>query len=134
MPLKVEEVLPDLERLKGMDEELYFGGPIRIQTPSLLLNSLEPPEGAEKIFGNIYLSHDITVLSSRNNIETDYNIRLYAGLASWGAGQLEREIMRGGWHIVRPTTNMIFGEESGEMLWEHLVDKTGGAIPIQIEI
>ena len=47
-------------------------------------------------------------------------LRGFAGYAGWAPGQLEQEILRGGWHVVPATEELVFSE-APESVWEMLV-------------
>jgi putative transcriptional regulator len=45
--------------------------------------------------------------------------RAYAGYAGWSAGQLEREMLMGGWQIAEADPETIFKKPSSE-IWQEL--------------
>lgn len=45
--------------------------------------------------------------------------RLYAGYAGWAAGQLERELSAGDWHILQADPETVFGKDP-EKIWQDL--------------
>ena len=56
-------------------------------------------------------------------IDKTYNVekfRAYAGYAGWAPGQLERELLDGGWHVMEASTEAVFDMESSE-IWPELI-------------
>ncbi|MGB5623495.1 MAG: YqgE/AlgH family protein, partial [Gammaproteobacteria bacterium] len=62
-------------------------------------------------------------------------LRVFAGHAGWGPGQLDREIADGGWHVVPAHMDDVFGLDRGPD-WGRLipdarplsVDASGGGM------
>lgn len=52
-------------------------------------------------------------------------VRLFAGYAGWGAGQLEGEIAAGGWFVVPARAEDALTAEPGE-LWPRVLARQGG--------
>ena len=47
-------------------------------------------------------------------------LRIYAGYAGWGAGQLEDEIAEGSWHVVPAQSSDLFSD-SPDRLWREIL-------------
>jgi putative transcriptional regulator len=54
---------------------------------------------------------------------TDEEIRVYSGYAGWAAGQLEREVRRGDWHLLPADAALIFRRDMTK-LWPELFLKS----------
>lgn len=52
-------------------------------------------------------------------------VRVFAGYAGWGAGQLELEIEAGTWFILEVRTEDVFGADP-ESLWRDVLARQGG--------
>lgn len=52
-------------------------------------------------------------------------VRLFAGYAGWGAGQLETEIDAGGWFVVDGDSDDVFTDDPAG-LWERVMTRQGG--------
>jgi putative transcriptional regulator len=52
-------------------------------------------------------------------------LRLFAGYAGWGSGQLELEIASGAWFVVETTADDPFWHEPAE-LWRRVLRRQGG--------
>jgi len=111
------EAVPDLKGLARYRGELYYGGPVRLHTMRTLLRTDSPPEDALQIVDAVYLTDvDEEMLLTATS---DAVIRFYAGYAGWSAGQLEYEIRRGSWDVIRATADQVFSDDP-ESMWGRL--------------
>ena len=115
-------VFPDIERLRSREEKLFFGGPVKRQELVFLVRAAAPLADADaiEILGGVYLSSDheaLRELLARDN-PVD-GLRVFAGYAGWGPGQLEAEVARGDWHVARADAGTVF-EKRPETLWREL--------------
>jgi len=104
---------PNMEFLQRYRGNLYFGGPM---DRSNVLVLIRDPENqvldTKPIFHDIYLSTDPELLRDIIGTEsTDQNLRLYAGHASWDAGQLDREIAAGHWRVIPAHADLVFAQD-----------------------
>ncbi len=121
--LKLSEALPDVKGFYGRTDTLYFGGPVKSReiTAMLVRMSKDPLPGANRIFDDVYSVFDMDALrrvaDNEGNGVKEY--RVFSGYAGWGQGQLEGEVSRGGWIIVKAASDEIFSGEPGNV-WERL--------------
>jgi putative transcriptional regulator len=112
MEISIDEALPDIDGIEGITLPLYFGGPVSRERMLVLLRSTKPPQGVQKLFDDVYLtlSRDalVEMLKNRN---PDKVLRIYAGYAGWGAGQLDHEMRRGDWVIAKADPGKVFTED-----------------------
>jgi putative transcriptional regulator len=54
-------------------------------------------------------------------------VRLYAGYAGWGPGQLEAEIDEGAWFVVEPAPDDVLTRDPGE-LWRRVMGRQPGRL------
>lgn len=99
-PLDVHEALPDWARFAGQPEVVFIGGPVGPGSIiGLALRSAELPDGAWQpvlgLVGVLDLSADADELGAA--VDT---VRVFAGYAGWGGGQLEGELAQGAWFVV----------------------------------
>ena len=52
-------------------------------------------------------------------------LRIFAGYAGWGEGQLEEEIAEGAWYVVDGEARDAFTDEP-ELLWRTVLRRQGG--------
>lgn len=111
------ELVDDAAAFSGYSGTLYWGGPVQMDSLRALLLSDTPPKGAEAIVGSVHLVHiDEELLEEPADRA---NLRYFIGYAGWGAGQLDREMERGSWHIVPATDEIVFAEDP-RALWKQL--------------
>lgn len=116
------DILPPDFGAEKLYEKLFIGGPVILAAPSFLINTEIPPEGAMKIFSHVYLSMSIDKVLNEENSKRHKEVRIYAGISSWAPGQLQIELARGDWVILRPESNMVFSEDP-EVVWQKLIEK-----------
>ena len=107
--IAVSELFPDLKRLAQLDDKVYFGGPVQIESVSFLYRSDTPSEGATQVVGDVYLSMDGELLRKLLAREKPMEgLRIFIGYSGWGPGQLQAEIARGDWKLAPADTAAIF--------------------------
>jgi len=120
-PLLLSAVFPENEKLRDSDAAVFFGGPVSPQLLVYAFRSADQPEGALKVLPDLHLSFDPTVLAQllrRANPTAD--LRVYAGYSGWAPGQLQHEIARGDWYVVRADAETIFSEDPGSV-WSEML-------------
>lgn len=117
------EILPQLQEL-GLDSyDLYIGGPVRLNSLRLLVQTEAGLDDYYRVVDNIFQITDLRGVQDLLDQKTgQFRIRLYAGYAGWYPGQLERELLRGGWHLYRSDSSLVFSEDPAS-LWERLIDQ-----------
>ncbi len=117
------EVLPELEGLDPGSFNLFLGGPVRLNSLRLLVQTETELGDYHSVIGNVFQITDLKGV--QNLLEQEpgrLRIRLYAGYAGWFPGQLERELLRGDWLLSRADTDLIFTDEPAS-LWEKLLEE-----------
>jgi len=119
----LSEVFPDQPSLAGRKEVLYFGGPVARQGLVFLVRSDSPPPGVIRLLRDVFFTADIELieklLARKNPLE---GLRVFAGYAGWGRGQLQNEIARGGWHILPADADLVFRADPST-LWHELIER-----------
>jgi putative transcriptional regulator len=111
--IPVSELFPDVKRLAQLDDKVYFGGPVQIQTVSFLFRADTPPEHATKVLDGVYLSTNEELLRELlGRDKPTEGLRIFIGHSGWGPGQLQNEIARGHWTLAPADTGAIFGRRS----------------------
>jgi putative transcriptional regulator len=99
--------------------DLHLGGPIERGTMMVLLRAGSPPERAIRVAGDVFMTVDPAILHDRTSKPGGAgDLRVYAGHAGWGAGQLDAEIARGDWIAISDDIGSIF--EAPAELWQKL--------------
>ena len=111
--IAVSRLFPDLERLAQVDDKLYFGGPVEIESVSFLFRADTAPEHAIRVIDGVYLSANRDLL--RKLLERDKpmeGLRIFVGHSGWAPGQLEAEIARGDWTLAPAEADALFDPKS----------------------
>src|SRR5207247_7676037 len=109
--MTVSDAAPDLEPLVGAEAPIFAGGPVQ-PTAGVVLAELEAPE--EPIFADIVLLPGLVELGEV--AEAAQRMRVFAGYAGWGPGQLDGELERDDWILEPARPEDVFSEEPGS-LW-----------------
>lgn len=117
--VRVTTVMPDIEELSKRPDVVYLGGPVALGQMMLLVRSRRAPQDAHHIFNDVYLSSSDAVLRQAV-AEKNGSFRVFAGHAGWAPGQLDGEVGRGDWHVVRADAATVFDREPGE-IWPELI-------------
>src|SRR5262249_51790300 len=125
--LEPTKTFPELADLGSYSGKLFRGGPVASTQVLYLVRGLaaatvQGPEIVDKVFlsGNTESLADVARLAAGAA-----ELRISAGHAVWGAGQLARELQQGAWHAVPATADLVFNAEPTK-LWEQLAPPTGG--------
>jgi len=115
------EAFPEVEGIDGYDDALYRGGPV---APAELLTLIEqtgpPPSGVLPVVDGVYFSPSAAVLGELDLAAPDApRVRVFAGRAEGGPGQLAREIAAGNWRVVRADPDDLFTRDPTS-LWDRM--------------
>jgi len=111
--IPVSQLFPDVKGLAQLDDKVYFGGPVQVETVSFLFRADAPREDAIPVLDGVYLSMDGELLRRLLGREKPMEgLRIFIGYAGWGPGQLQGEIARGDWKLAPAGTDAIFGRKS----------------------
>lgn len=115
------EAFPDMDFLQTYRGNIFVGGPVARANVLVLVREPEiDVSGTEPVVDDVYLSADPQFLRDVSaTAVTDQRLRLYAGHASWEAGQLDREIAAGRWLVVPGRADVVFAEEPLEV-WRQM--------------
>ena len=118
------DMLPDIAELNQLQGNLYIGGPVASYGITMLVRSDAPPNEAKHVFANVYASGSRGLLRDiAGDQASGERLRLYAGHAGWGPGQLDAEIRRGSWTVIPAAEELVFSGDPAE-IWESLETRT----------
>jgi len=120
----LSRLLDGLKAAKDLSDPVYLGGPV--ETPALfaLLQSQAKLEGAEYIFGGVYLISTKTLFEQTVSKRSDPSVfRVYLGYAGWNTGQLRKEVELGAWFIFPADARTAFDSDP-DSLWPRMIQKT----------
>jgi len=121
--ITVEKAIADSGEASLKGELVYFGGPVSAEQVIVVFRAKNPPRHSVEVMQGVYMTMDreaIRSLLARKLSPKD--IRFFAGYAGWGFGQLEAEVARGGWVLVRADAATLF-EKKSDGLWQDLYRK-----------
>jgi putative AlgH/UPF0301 family transcriptional regulator len=120
----LSRVLKEPKAAKDRSDKVYLGGPV--ETPALfaLLQSPAKVEGAQHLFGAVYLISTKTLFEQTISARPDPNtFHVYLGYAGWNADQLRNEVALGAWFIFRADAGTVFNSDP-DSLWSRMIRKT----------
>jgi len=123
----VEEAVSRLSPLSGPDATVFAGGPVNPSGVSMLAEFEDVAEAGVEVFGDIgFVALDASLEGEAPELRRR---RVFAGVASWGAGQLDEELESEDW-IVEPATNDDVFSERPDTLWERVLERMGGSYAV----
>lgn len=111
--------LPGWQDVASGPAVFFRGGPVE-GNAALAIGALtdEPAEGWRSLSGPLGLVDlDSDPESWRGRLSA---LRVYAGYAGWGAGQLDEEIAEGSWHLAPAVHTDLFSQRP-EVLWRQVL-------------
>ncbi len=122
--IPISRAFQDLKEAKGRSDPIYIGGPVELNTVMALLKTESKPDGASRVFGDVYLISDKDLLTQTLALKAEAAVfHAYVGYAGWGPGQLQHEVELGAWHILPADAAMVFHADP-DALWEKLIKQT----------
>ena len=119
------QALPQVFEEKGRTRLLFEGGPV--MTGSLVFLSAVPlveTEEEQRVIEGVWVGGTAEQLTAVAERDPDL-LRVFAGHAGWGGGQLEGELAVGSW-IVRPATTALVFASKPRALWQTALREMGG--------
>jgi len=123
----IADAAPELEELIDGEEPLYVGGPVQ-PSAVLVLGAFTNPTAA-----GLLISDDVGFLSAQadfaESLAATHRLRVFAGHAGWGPGQLDEELEREDWIVETPRPEELFSV-APEELWGSVLRRMGGAFAL----
>ena len=119
----VSDTVPHWEPLAAEPRVVFIGGPVQPEAVVGLCTAADDVEQVQDVadgIGIVDLRADPLAL-----IGAVRSLRLFAGYAGWGDGQLEDEIDQGGWFVVDPDPDDVLAGDPTE-LWLRVLSRQGG--------
>lgn len=101
---------------------LYFGGPVAPRNIVYVFKGDAEGRGRRDVLSlgeGLYLGIGSGVLEDAIGRKPPEDLKVFAGFASWGHGQLEDEIARGGWLLLPFEPALVFRQDTSG-LWQEL--------------
>jgi putative AlgH/UPF0301 family transcriptional regulator len=120
----LSRVLENLKAAKDRSDPVYLGGPVETPAVLALLQSPAKLEGAEHVFGAVYLISSKTLFEQTISTRPDPNVfHVYLGYAGWNQDQLRKEVEMGSWFIFPADEGTVFNADP-DSLWSQMIQKT----------
>ena len=106
---------------------LFLGGPVHPLT-LVVLAQTESRDGWSQVMDDVYIGGGNAAIRELQHSLHDGRhgeIRAFAGYAGWAPGQLENEIQRGDWLVIKADKNLIFSEDPSHS-WDVLYKEWSG--------
>jgi putative transcriptional regulator len=121
--LKFSEVAPEIKHVDESKHFLFIGGPVLLPRIAMLFRDNKIRKGMKHVVGDIYFSGDQDVLENLlENKKSQNELRIFAGHAGWAKGQLEYEVARGDWLIIKIDPAILF-TINPSLVWDRLIDR-----------
>lgn len=122
--LRLSTVLPEIKGLEQRTDTVNIGGPVARSQILLLIESSSKPKESSLVFKDVYVSSSQTVLQRMiDDADAGEKFRVYAGYAGWAPGQLNREVSRGGWHVLEADPETVFDRAPADV-WPELIRRS----------
>jgi len=109
--------------IRNEAESVYFGGPVELTSPTILVRAAQAPDATTRLFENVYMSSDAgSVREFLKRPGSDKDLRLFLGRAQWTVDQLHSEILRGAWIIAAASPELVFSPDPSSV-WRVLVQQ-----------
>ncbi|HEY1449626.1 MAG TPA: YqgE/AlgH family protein [Solirubrobacteraceae bacterium] len=120
----VGEAAPQLEETVEESERVFVGGPVQPSSIVFLAEFLDPTPAGVLVLGRIGFPSPDAELDEISRATG--RVRVFAGFAGWGEGQLEAEIADGDWIAQVALPEDVF-TELPEELWSSVLTRKGGS-------
>jgi putative transcriptional regulator len=113
-----EMIVADLaDKLK--EQTLYLGGPVQPTTLSFLHTDTFIPQA--NVISNLSVGHSLeSLVEIGESFSTTQQVRIFAGYAGWGPGQLEDEMQRKAWLLHPASLDLVFAKDPTN-LWRDIL-------------
>jgi putative transcriptional regulator len=121
--MSLDQLFSHSPAIANRAQAVYFGGPVDMRSPVILMRSSRAPDATTRLFENVYMSIDAgSIRALLKGPESDKDRRLFLGRAQWTADQLHSEILRGAWTISRASPELVFSPDPVRV-WRVLVQQ-----------
>jgi putative transcriptional regulator len=132
--MDVGDPLPRWERLAADPAVVFVGGPVAPGGAICLATAPDAPDpdmagsaGWTPLLGDL---GTLDLESDPDDLGAEVKaVRVFAGYAGWGAGQLEREISVGAWFVLPAMTGDAMSDDP-KGLWKRVLRRSGGRLAL----
>jgi putative transcriptional regulator len=123
---EVAEAVPELADLVEPGAVVSLGGPVQNEAVVVIAEWDDPGEAGAIVFEDVGLMSSET--ESTRVASATRRVRVFAGYAGWGGGQLEAELDEPSWIVETAGVDDVFAEEGD--LWASVLRRKGGAFKL----
>ena len=122
----VEDAVPELAALIDDEELVHVGGPVQPSAIVVVADFADPEQAGALILDSVgFLPAEV----DPDAIGELHRVRVFAGYAGWGPGQLDEELDEGSWIVAPALAEDVFTGDPEE-LWSDVLRRKGG--PFQV--
>ncbi len=121
--VRVQDLITGAPVLAKPADSAFLGGPVEVNTPSILMRATRSPADSIHVFEDVYLVTDPALISSYVKAPPEVNgVRVIVGRAQWMPDQLQAEIAGGSWYKAPAEVDTIFSSDPAKV-WQTLVQR-----------
>jgi putative transcriptional regulator len=121
---KVSSLFGGIGSMSRDGNPLFYGGPVDGHELLMLRRADRASDDWGVVVDRVFVTNSrMVMMDALMTARTDEEIRVYSGYAGWAAGQLEREVRRGDWHLLPADAALIFRRDMTK-LWPELFLKS----------
>jgi putative transcriptional regulator len=129
-PVPVHSILPDWSERVPEPDVIFQGGPVATDSALAVArlagtSEEDEPVGFRRLFGDVGIIDLDTPPELLAPVLT--GIRVFAGYAGWGSGQLANEITEGSWLVLDSDRSDVFGR-APDRLWNDVLRRQPGEV------
>jgi putative transcriptional regulator len=123
----VEDAVPPMASLTAPDDLVHLGGPVQPDAVVVLADFADVEQAEVAVVDSVgFLPGEIEDTSAVGELR---GVRVFAGYAGWGPGQLEEELEDGAWIVAQARSSDVF-TTAPEMLWSDVLRREGGPLAV----
>lgn len=121
LEITVDDAVPPLSSLVPPGEPLYLGGPVQQEAAVVVAEFDDPSRAGVIAFDRVGFLPDE---ADHDDLDGVGRVRVFAGYAGWGPGQLEAELDDDAWIVTDARADDVFHPQPGR-LWDDVVRRLG---------
>ena len=120
--ISVDAAMMKLKHSPVSADPIFAGGPVETTALFILHSCSELGQNDEEVMPGVYVTGSNesfeSLISKDAKCVHDCAFRIYCGYAGWSSGQLQGELDRGDWHVLKNNGDIVF-QPDPYGIWEH---------------